>query len=206
MSSHHSVISPHHNNHFSDDEGQYRPPSDANTSSLVTVLATAATVVASLIQPHLRIQMTRGRGPERLYFVRCSMATLRSVLNSQYFVFVFVNYGVTNLSPGAKLAYGQGKLQAGQRDSLYHVCILVILEPTLSSSSSNTSGGMRGKLVNDAGSSLRSYIISGSYIPNSVAFRSMASQRSPSYVDTSPLRFRNISISYLYAPVPVGQK
>ena len=104
--------------------------------------------------------MTRGRGPERLHFVRYGMKTHRSVWNSQYFIFVFVNHGVTNLSPDAKLAYGQGKLQAGQRDSLFRVCILVILEPTLSSSSSNISGGMRMKLVNDAGSSLRSSIIS----------------------------------------------
>ena len=104
--------------------------------------------------------MTRGRGPERLHFVRYSMATLRSVWNSQFFIFVFVNYGVTNLSPDAKLAYGQGKLQAWQRDSLYRVCILVVLGPTLSSSSSNMSGGMRRKLVIDAGSSLRSSIIS----------------------------------------------
>ena len=132
----------------------------SNTSSLVTVLATADTVVASLIQPHLRIQMTRGRGPERLHFVRYSMATLRSVWNSQYFIFVFVNYGITNLFPDAKLAYGQGKLQVGQWYSLYRVCILVILGPTLPSSSSNMSGGMRKKLVNDAGSSLRSSIIS----------------------------------------------
>ena len=148
------------------------------------MLATADTVGASLIQPHLGIQMTRGRGPERLHFVRYSMATLRSVWNSQYFIFVFVNYGLTN--PDVKLAYGQGKLQARQRDSLYRVCVLVIIGPTLSSSSSNMSGGMRRKLVNDAGSSLRSSIMSWSYIPNSVAFRSMASPRSPSYVDTSP--------------------
>ena len=45
-SSHHSDDDS--NNHFSYDEGQHRPLSDSNASSLVTVLATAATVAASL--------------------------------------------------------------------------------------------------------------------------------------------------------------
>ena len=41
-SSHHS--DDNSNNHISDDEGQHRPLSDSNASSLVTVLATEATV------------------------------------------------------------------------------------------------------------------------------------------------------------------
>ena len=45
-SSHHSGDDS--NTHFTDDEGQRRPLSDSNASSLVTVLATAATVAASL--------------------------------------------------------------------------------------------------------------------------------------------------------------
>ena len=46
-SSHHSPDDDSNNN-FSDDEGQHRPLSDSNASWLVPVLATAATVVASL--------------------------------------------------------------------------------------------------------------------------------------------------------------
>ena len=66
------------------------------------------------------------------------------------------------------MTYGQGKLQAGLAEGLPVPCyILVILGPTLSSSWSNVSGGMQGKLVSDTGSSLRSSIISWSYIPNS---------------------------------------
>ena len=71
------------------------------------------------------------------------------------------------LFPEARWRRVRESFRPGSRGSLYRACILGILGQTLSSSSSNMSGGMRRKLVNDAGSSIRSSIISWSYIPNS---------------------------------------
>ena len=69
-----------------------------------------------------------------------------------------LNFIEAYLFPEARLRKVRSSFRPGSRGSLYRICILVILGPTQSSSSSNMSGGMRSKVGNDAGSSLRSSI------------------------------------------------
>ena len=119
-----------------------------------------------------------GKVPPFIELVSYGTPTLRSGGTNQYFSHVFVSDGVTltisemvlwgtlqanfmeeYLFPKVRGGKTQESFKTDSKGSLYHACFLVILGPTLLSSSLNTSWGMPRKLVNDAGSSLWSSTI-----------------------------------------------